>query len=276
MTKRITSLLTVLAMLFCLAVSANAQEISFVADHAGLLSSDEIAALEETAAALTEEYGIHAVILTVDSLEGQRAQDYADHFYDQNGYRDDGILFLLAMAEREWYISTCGNVIYAITDYGVQQLGEGVLPYLSDGDWFHGFVYFLDALPLYLDAYEQGVPVDGYADFSGDYYHGDQDEIVYYEEEFEPSLLLSLLCGMIVAGIVLLVMRRSMNTRRPQHAAGDYLVDGSWALTQHHDLFLYSNVTKTRKQEPKSSSGGGSSVHRSSGGRSHGGGGGRF
>ena len=104
----------------------------------------------------------------------------------------------------------------------------------------------------------------------------EEDEILYYEEEFTPSFLVSLLCGIVVAGMILLVMRLSMNSKRPQRCASVYMKEGSWNLTQHRDLFLYSNVTKTRKQDPPKSSGGGSSVHRSSGGRSHGGGGGRF
>ena len=139
----------------------------------------------------------------------------------------------------------------------------------------HIRMYFLDMLPFYLDAYEKGTPVDGYADYSGDYYHGDQEEIVYYEEESSPSLAMALVCGLAAAGISVGVMRWAMNTKRAQRSAGDYLKKSSWDLYQHQDLFLYSNVNKTRRQEQKSSSGG-SSVHRSSGGRSHGGGGGKF
>ena len=180
------------------------------------------------------------------------------------------------MAEREWYISTSGNMRYALTDYGIQQVGESMVPYLAEGQWYEGFCLFLDSLPVYLDALANGSPVDGFADYSGEYYHGDQDEILYYEEESAPSLLLSLLCGMVISGIVILVMRFTMNTKRQQHCATAYMIDGSWNLTQHRDMFLYSNVTKTRKQEPSNKSGGGSSVHRSSSGRSHGGGGGKF
>ena len=219
------------------------------------------------------------VLLTVETTGYQSAQGYADDFYEDNGYgqgsSNSGILFLLAMEEREWYISTCGKVIYAVTDYGIQQLGESVVPYLSAGRWYEGFAEFLASLPSFLDACEQGAPVDGYADYSGDYYHGDREEAVYYEET-APSFLLSLLAGLAAAGISIAVMRASMNSKRPQRSAGDYLQKDSWNLYQHRDLFLYSNVTKTRRQEPKPSSGGGSSVHRSSGGRRHGGGGGKF
>lgn len=275
MMKKMTSLLLAVLLLMCLALPVGANSVSHIADDAGLLYFEEIAALEEKAAGLYASYGIDAVILTIDSLGGVSAQDYADDYYDHNGYGADGVLFLLAMEEREWYISTCGTVIYALTDYGIQQLGEGILTYLSAGSWYDGFDFFLDRLPYYLDAYGSGTPVDGYADYSRDYYHGQQDEVVYYPQEKEPSFLLSLLIGLAVGGIAIAVMRTMMNTKRAQRGASAYMKENSWNLSMYRDIFLYSNVSKTRRQQ-SSSSGGGSSVHRSSGGRRHGGGGGRF
>ena len=275
MMKKLTSLLLAVLLMSCLVLSVSANSVSYIADDAGLLYSDEAAVLEEKAANLSAIYGIDAVILTIDSLGGVSAQDYADDYYDHNGYGEDGVLFLLAMEEREWYISTCGTVIYALTDYGIQQMGEAILPYLSSGSWYDGFAFFLDRLPYYLDAYVSGTPVDGYADYSGDYYHGQQDEIVYYPQEKNPSFPLSLLIGLASGGIAIGIMRAMMNSKRAQRGASAYLKDGSWNLHMHRDIFLYSNVSKTRRQQ-SSSSGGGSSVHRSSGGRSHGGGGGRF
>jgi len=274
MLKKLTSLVLAVLLLSCLILPAGAWTNHFIVDDAGLLDSGETADLEQRAASLSENYGIDIVILTVDSLGGVSAQVYADDYYDANGYGEDGLLFLLAMAEREWYISTCGSIINALTDYGIQQLGEGILPYLSSGYWYEGFGAFLEHLPYYLDAYASGAPVDGYADYSGDYYHGQQDAVVYHSREYQPNFLLSVLIGLAAGGITVLVMRSTMNTKRSQRGASVYLKDGSWKLHTHHDIYLYSNVTKTRRQQ--NTSGGGSSVHRSSGGRSHGGGGGRF
>lgn len=277
MIRKTTAILLLLTVLLCLPLPVRAQTLPLVVDEADLLTTEEISALEELSFNLTQQYDIQAVILIIDSLSGVSAQDYADHYYDTAGYQDDGVLFLLAMAEREWYISTCGSMIYALTDYGIQQIGEGAASYFGDGLWYDGFTHFLSSLPAYLDALEAGSPIDGFADYSGDYYHGDQEEVVYYEEEFTPWFGLSLFCGIVVAGITVLIMRLCMNTKRAQRNASAYLADGSWNLTQQRDIFLYSTVTKNRKQENTSShSGGGSSVHRSSGGRSHGGGGGKF
>lgn len=279
MKRKILSFLLVLLLTICLPLHTSAAAISMVVDSAELLTDQEQIALEGTAQTLRDTYEMDVVIVTIDNLESKTAQQYADDFFDNGGYgygeSRNGILFLLAMEEREWYISTCGDAIYTITDYGIQQLGEAAVWYLSEGEYYEAFQAYLDALPLYLEAYRQGSPIDGHADYSGDYYHGERESVVYYEEEYTPSIFLSLVIGVIVAAVVILIMRASMNTKRQQHGASGYMKAGSFHLRGRQDLFLYSNVSKVRRQQ-NNSSGGGSSVHRSSGGRSHGGGGGRF
>ena len=280
MKHKLICLILCLLLLPSLFLNANAEQ-QYVIDNADLMSSSEEAALEEKALALREEYGMDVVILTVDSLDGQRPQDYADDYYDYNGYADDGLLFLLSMEERDWYISTKGNAIYALTDYGIQQVGETALPYLGDGDYYGGFDAFLDALPTYFSAYYDGAPIDGYADTSGDYYHGDQEDVVYYDDYYdEPgqvNIWISIVIGVVAGGVTVLIMRGAMNTKRRQRSAANYMNDSTYHLRTNLDMFLYSNITKTRiQQESSSSGGGGSSVHTSSSGSTHGGGGGKF
>lgn len=280
MKQKLICLILCLLLLPSLFLTVSAEQ-QYVIDNADLMSSSEEAALEEKALALREEYGMDVVILTVDSLDGQRPQDYADDYYDYNGYADDGLLFLLSMEERDWYISTKGNAIYALTDYGIQQVGETALPYLGDGDYYGGFDAFLDALPTYFSAYYDGAPIDGYADTSGDYYHGDQEDVVYYDDYYdEPgqvNIWISIVIGVVAGGVTVLIMRGAMNTKRRQRSAANYMNDSTYHLRTNLDMFLYSNITKTRiQQESSSSGGGGSSVHTSSSGSTHGGGGGKF
>ncbi len=277
---------TLFALTLCLAVfftmipnASAASELPLVMDTAWLMSSEDVASLEEKAQALRQEYEMDIVILTVDRLDGKTPERYADDYYAQNGYgygaNYSGVLFLLSMEERDWYISACGDAIYALTDYGIQASAEEALPYLSEGDYYNGFCVWLDTLPVFFDAYLSGAPIDGYSDDSGNHYHGTQESIYYYKEPSSPSIFLSLVIGLAAAGITILIMRASMNTKRRQHSAGSYLAAGSFHLRSHQDIFLYSNISKTAR--PKNTgSGGGSSVHHSAGGRSHGGGGGKF
>ena len=97
-----------------------------IIDDAGLLWYEEAELLESMAQDIVEEYGMDVVILTVNSTNGTYIETFADDFYDYNGYGigedASGVLLVLAMDTREWAISTCGDAIYAITDFGVQAL----------------------------------------------------------------------------------------------------------------------------------------------------------
>lgn len=274
MKHKIISLFLVLLLVPVLVFSAGAEQSRYVIDNADLLNDTEEQVLEDGILRLQETFGIDIVILTEESLLGARPQDHADDYYDNNGYQENGLLFLLSMEERDWYISTSGDAIYALTDYGIQCIGEEVVPYLASASYYDAFDTFLAELYDYFGALQSGTPVDGHADLSGDYYHGDQQEVVYYEEPFTPSFIVALLFALPVAAVSLLIMRIGMNTKRPQKSAAAYMDQDSYKVTEHRDMFLYSNVTKVKKQQ--SSSGGGSSVHRSSGGSRHGGGGGKF
>lgn len=253
--------------------------LPIIIDQADILYSTDEQMLNSKALELASDYDMDIVILTVDTLDGIDTQDYADAFFEQF-YGEDGILFLLAMAEREWYISTAGEAIYALTDYGIQDVGECAVSYFSEGSYYDGFVAYLDALNIYLHAYQNGSTIDGYADYSGDYYHGDREEIVYRDSGLTGGsrLMIALAIGLVSAGITLWVMRLGMNSKRAQRSAEVYLKTGSYRLHTHADMFLYSNIHKVRRQQNNNSGsrGGGSSVHRSSGGRRHGGGGGKF
>ena len=275
--RKNSCLILCILILLSLTLPVSASENNpLIVDRADLLSAQEELLLEQSADSLRQQYSMDIVILTTDSMGGLSAWDYAEGFYNSNGYGNHGVIFLLSMQEREWYIATCGNAIYALTDYGISLLGEEMVPYLSEGSYFEAFQTYLNALPYYLDAYEKGTPIDGYADYSGDYYHVEQEEVIYYEKSSGPNYLISVGVGLAVAAIAVLAMRSSMNSKRPQRSAASYLKSGSYHLRTHRDLFLYSNSSKIRRQENSNSHGGGSSIHRSSGGRKFGGGGGKF
>ena len=286
MKRNLISILLCLLLVLTLPIPANAvfcdgdTTSQFTADQADILSDQEHIELESAARKLSQSYGCDILIAVVEDMEGYAAGDYAamlnsGHWWDC----DNAVLFLLAMEEREWYIATFGDAIYIFTDYGIDMLGQAVVPYFSEGRYYDGFAAYLSLLPDYFEAWEDQVPVD-----DPSYDPGYREEVVYYPSDTQKSfwsvLPVSLLIGLAVAAIALWVMRSMMNTKRRQNSAGDYLKAGSYHLRTHQDIFLYSNVSKTRRQENTGGSGGhrggGSSIHRSSGGRSHGGRGGRF
>lgn len=278
--KKILPMILSLLILFSLALPAYAADepLDYVVDYADLLTDEEEVLLQQKIQESKAALQLDIVIVTTYGTGDKNVQQYADDFYDANGYgygeTNSGILLLLDMEAREWYMSTCGDAIYIFTDYGLDQLGETILPWLSSGYYYNAFTAWVDALPYYVDAFENQSPIDGWVE-PDEYESPYGDEIVYYDDfELENPLPLALLIGFIAAVVTVIIMRSRMNTAKLQRGAVDYLKNGSFHLRQRSDMFLYSRVSRTAR--PKQSSGGGSSVHRSSGGISHGGRGGRF
>lgn len=247
MKKQLISLLFCLLFLCLVPLSVFASS-SYVTDDAGLLTSDEIAELEAQCIQFRNDYNMELAFLTVNELNGASPMAYADDYFDAN-YGADGILLLIDMGQRQWHISTAGTAIEAYSDDDLFGIEKDLVPYLSDGEYYDGFCYFVtDA-----EYYATNEPIS----------------------DLTAVLFMTVPAGLVIALIAILIMRGIMNTKQPQRSAENYEVSNSYKLKQHRDLFLYSNVSKTPRQQSSNSSGG-SSVHRSSSGRSHGGRGGKF
>ena len=278
MKRKIILFMLCLSLLIPTSVQAAVfQDVQYVVDQADILTDEENGALNALAAEYSAAYGVDVLIASVEDMNGESAENYAVSLNGERNWwdSDNAILFLLAMEEREWYIATFGEAIYIFTDYSLDQLGEAAVGYFSAGYYYDGFNAYLNLIPSYFTAWEDREPIDKH-----DYDPGYRNETVYYEPARERTfwdvLPVSLLIGAAAAAITLFAMRSAMNTKRRQRGAADYMKQGSYHLRTHQDIFLYSNVSKTRRQQNNGSHGGGSSIHRSSGGRSHGGRGGRF
>lgn len=255
MKKSLYTITVALILVLCIPLCAAASNYH-VHDDASLMSDAEINELERVASKISSETGLEIVILTVNTTGAYSSVNYADNYYDMNGYDDDGMLLMLAMEERSWYISTCGEAINAFTDYGIDQLLDTGLPYFSSGHYFDGFSAVLTEIPRYMNAHSQGNTIDRPGRGVGSIF------------------VTSVLIGLVVSAVVLLIMRSGMNTKRKQRGAADYMAQGSYRLRLHQDIFLYSQVSKTLRQQSISSDG--STTHRGPSGRVHGGGGREF
>lgn len=232
-------------VLVCLLVLPVGADGSRLVDNAQLLTEYEQLALEERLDLVSVQYDVDIVVVTVYGLGGKSARAYADDFFDYGGYGYDGVLLLVDMESRQWYISTTGSCIDAIKNSTVDQIGDAMLPELSAGDYAGAFDTFVSQCEYYLE---------------------------YGDESAEPSAVsrffVCLLVGFVIALIAVMVMKGQLKSVR-QKNAGAYQKAGSLHLTQAYELFLYRNVHRTEKPKNNSS-------HTGSSGRSHGGGGGRF
>ena len=177
------------------------------------------------------------------------------------GEDNSGILFLITMSERKWWISTHGEAIYDFTDAGQEYMVEQFQSDLSEGYYYDSFTTFADLCQEFIVQAQTGEPFD----------KGNLPE-----KPLSPwALPISIGIGLVIALIITGIMRGQMKTVRMKPDAADYMVNGSLQITRSNDVFLYHQVTKTAKPKDDDS-GGGSSVHTSSSGETHGGPGGSF
>ncbi len=229
--KKFLLILPLLLVLLAFPVKANSPG-ELVYDQADLLTPQEETQLIEKLEALEGD----VTVLTLESLEGYPASTYADDYYDAY-FGDDGMLLLISMEERQWYISTAGEYV-ALVD--VDAFSENFLPAMGEGDYYTAFCRYADA-------------AKALTELSGMW------------------ILIAIGAGVLIATCVMLVMRGKMKTVRAQNSAASYMLSGSLVLRSNQDIFLYHTTTRTAKPQNTSRS-----THTGSSGRSHGGGGGRF
>ncbi|MBQ3866816.1 MAG: TPM domain-containing protein [Clostridia bacterium] len=270
MKKMLCAVLAMILFLSALLPAAKAADL-YLIDNAGLLSEEEKASVERSLSEASETIGMDVLVYTTDSLSGKSLTAYADDAMDYEfGQVDSGIMFLISMEDRDFYVSTKEQGVVEFSEGEIDYIVNDFLPDLSAGNYAEAFIAFAEnVVSVYQDPSQ--VP-DSY-----DYGQHSQIDVDRSKGGFHFSftgLVVSFVFALIVALVVVGGMKRQLKSA-VFHNANSYLVPGSLHLVQNTDLFLYSNVTRTRI-ESSSSSGGGGGVHTSSSGSSHGGHGGKF
>lgn len=226
--------------------------LPLVVDNADILTDEEEAYFLERCQAFTDEYKCEIAIVTITDLEGKTAQEYADDFYDYNGYgygeNKDGLLCLYLDGEegqRNATLTTSGTAQMNIGDDEIEDILLAIAGSAKFGE-------FKDAFDWYIDLSEEAVkPV--------------------------PPLFWLLIClavGMVIGLIITNSMASKNYSVHKKETAADYVREGTLMITGRNDIFRNTRVNVTPK--PKSNSGKSSdsngSTHTSSSGRSHGGG----
>ena len=241
-----------------------------VVDMAELLSDSDKTALLSKLDEISERQKMDIVVLTVNTLDGKTPRDYADDFYDYNGYgfgeNKDGILLLVSMEDRDWWISTTGYGITALTDAGIEYISKKFLSDLSDGDYAQAFTTYAELCDQFITQAKTGEPYD-----TGN----------LPKEPFNVAwnILVAFVIGLVVAFVVTNIMKKQLKTVQLKSEANNYVKSNSMIVTENRDLFLYNQVSRRarpKETDNRSGSSGGSSTHTSSSGSSHGGGGGKF
>lgn len=276
--KKLSLMLAALLSVLLLSAAGTAGHPPYAVDDAGLFTGTQLEDLETQAAALSASLGLDVVIVTTDDTGGRSSMEYADDYFDYNGYGqgsdNDGILMLIDMDNREVWLSTTGLAIRYYTDARIESILDDILVYMPNGDYYNAALAFLKSAEYW---HAQGIPEGQHnidEDGNVDYYQ--PPRAITPEEAFLAGGA-ALLSGGAFFGITL--YRYRVGAKKSGFNAAE---NTRYKLTDRQDVFV--NRTMTQRHIPRDSGGGGgfsgggggSSTHTSSSGTSHGGGGRSF
>lgn len=247
-TKRVCALLFALAILLSFAVipaSADATTQPRLIDNADLLTDAQEAEISAKLTEYSQEQKCDIVFLTEPDLTepdfsfNGTAEDYADRFYETHGYAEDGVLVFITLADetgrRKVQFSCSGKIMKRLTDDEQNEIIDDVFSSLSSSDYY-------TAIKKMADEINEKIPI----------------KLKWY------MLPLAIVIGFVIAMLIMSAIRSKLKTVAMQRGAANYVRPGSMNVTASRDTYLYSTVTKTKRES--SSSG---SSRTSSGGGSH-------
>ena len=251
--KKLFCLVVALLLVIALPLTVGAQTDVFYFQDGGHALDNLLGAWTDgTLKEMSERLDLTVAIATVETLDFEDIDDYTKRYFKNADYpHADGVLLLIAMEEREWYIYTTGDAYDYLTDVALDDIEEAMLPHLRADDYEQAFQSYMRLCDKYLTMGREGNI------YRGSFPIGE-------------NLLIGLVVGLVVALIVVIAMRSKLKTVRPRREAHEYTRKDSMNVTQSRDLFLYRTVH--RRPKPKDSSGSG----RSGGGSRSGGRGGSF
>ncbi|HHV30451.1 MAG TPA: TPM domain-containing protein [Clostridium sp.] len=268
--KTSVSLLAVLFSIFILCIAqigVYAENSNNVIDYLNYLTDSEITNLQADIDSIKNTYGLDVVIVITDNTDGKSSRDFADDFFDYNGYgigRDySGLLMLINMQDREVWISTSGEAIDIFTNSRISTMEDNIIGPLSNAKYYNACRTFISDVKSYANA---GVPRGQYRVESDMTYADKVSRTIKSLPVYIVALIIS-----VGSTLVLSFSSKGKVTIN----SSTYEENGSFVLSERRDDYIRESTVKTKIER---SSGGSqkSSTHTSSSGRTHGGGGKKF
>ncbi len=252
--RKILILALVFLLVLTVVIGASAAP-SYVIDKTGTLTESEIYKMESTCREIKNSTGFDVVILLVNSLYGKSAREYTQDYYNANGYGNNGIIFMLSLEYRDYYIATAGAGIDLFDDSFLDDVWDVISEDLSNNN-------FAVAFPTFIN----------YCESAALYYESSGGDVNYETpKDMGKTILISAVVGIIAGVIVCVIFVKQLKSVAPKMQATQYTVQGSSAITRRADMFLRSHTTRVKRQTSSSSGG-----RSGGGGRSFGGRGGKF
>lgn len=133
-----------------------------VNDFAGVLSASTITQLKEMCRQVLDKAQASVVVVTIKSTDGQDIFDYAVDLYQKWGIgfkgKDRGVLIILAVQDRKYYINVGYGLEPILPDGKVGGFGREAVPYLKNND-YDGAVSLLTSRVIDVIAKDAGVQI---------------------------------------------------------------------------------------------------------------------
>ena len=272
MKKIFTILLSILcACLLTTSISAN--DIKIIDDD-NVLSVEEKTELEYLIENYIDYTNYDMVVYLADKGEeyfntpGNSITTLADDTFDYNGYGigidKEGIILCFDIKYRDYTITTSGPG--CIDTYSIDALDsvyDNVTPYFKENDFYGGIKAFISSAKLAYDNY--------------DAYHSPIEEDYTYVKpnKVKRALTSAMVGSSLITVLAFVILRSKLKSQHVGVTASQYMKGSNLNLFKSGDIYLYSNVSRTRieRSNHNISSGHSSPTHISSSGHTHGGGG---
>lgn len=128
---------------FVFAYSSPGNPTGLVNDFAGVLTGEQRVQIENQLAAFRKNSGVEIAIATIKSLEGDTVENYASELFQEWGIgekgKDNGVLFLVAVEDREMRIEVGYGLEGLLTDAQTYWIQENVaVPAFRINDFYSG------------------------------------------------------------------------------------------------------------------------------------------
>ena len=254
----VAALLACALALFPAPQAAYAESGTYVFDEYGCFAADEFQALEAKGAELADKYDMGVYFLTTDYMNGladpssSQRTDYATTYYKNHGLGlnpadgrnyGDGIMFVIAVASRDYVTIAYGQGSYSFSDEGIEAMEDTVLDNIADhkDDWYGAATTYYSQVGSQLQYYDA---------------HGKAQQPIGLTG-YLIRFFIFLGIPLIITFLVIRSWRNQMKTAVEKSEASSYLDAGSLNLTRSDDQFVNTTLAVTPKPKHEDRGGGG-------------------
>lgn len=266
MKQKIMRFLFIFPLFLFFGIEASADTIASVDDQANLFNENQIQQLKDTLAPIeTKIHGRIFIVTTNDTITD--IQTFTDQYMlDKIGKDANGVTFLIDMNQRNFYISTSGNMIDYFTDNRLESTLDQLETTIVSGNYFQTSLDFLNNTEKFVN---EGIPNKHYRIDS------ETGKITYLRSITVVEFIIAFIFALILAlaFYIYTVSKYRLNIANYKYP---YQSKSSLDLLDKEDVLIDSFITtrKIQKNPPSGGNpgGGGSTTHTTGGGIFGGGG----